>query len=363
MPPSDFAATFQAVERKSFGVAELKATGPASAGSFEAIVSVFGNVDKGGDRVVAGAFKRTLSPPPEGRGFPPIVWTHLWGVVPIGSSQKAEEVEGYKTAKGDVVDGLFVAGDLFVDEHQTAKEVYTAMTRKGGDGLPVLRDMSFGYAAVDFLTSTKSDFEAVSGDHKRDLLDVDLFEVGPTLVGMNDAASLGEAKGMFGRTLSLEHLLADLKAGARNSASDAKMLKEIHDLTTELGVACAKSAGADAHSFGALIAAKALASKGYDDVDSYAVYLLTSMIELGSNYIVNQDDQARVASMRDLLIQAAAMLGDTVGQSRNGEPEGAAFLDEIEALIPTSGEAKSTTRPTREKPSESQRELLLTFPR
>lgn len=353
------------MERKSFGVAELKATGPASAGSFEAIVSVFGNVDKGGDRVQAGAFERTLKAPPEGRGFPPIVWTHLWGVVPIGSSQKAEEVTGYKTAKGDVVDGLFIGGDLFVDEHQTAKEVYTAMTRKGGDGLPVLRDMSFGYAAVEFLTASKSDFEPVSADHKRDLLDVDLFEVGPTLVGMNDAASLGEAKGLFGQTMSLEHLLADLKAGARNSSRDAAMLKEIHDLTTELGVACAKSAplAVSARSLGAQLAAKALEAKGYDDVDSYAVYLLTSMIELGSSYIVNQDDQGRVAAMRDLLMQAAAMLGDTVGQTRSGDPESASFLTEIEDLIPTSGEAKSTERPTREKPSESQRELLLTFPR
>lgn len=350
------------MERKSFGVAELKATGPASAGSFEAIVSVFGNVDKGGDRVVPGAFKRTLQAPPEGRGFPPVVWTHLWGVVPIGSSQKAEEVEGYKTAKGETVDGLFIAGDLFVDEHQTAKEVYTAMTRKGGDGLPVLRDMSFGYAAVEFLTSAKSDFEPVSSAHKRDLLDVDLFEVGPTLVGMNDAASLGEAKGLFGQTISLEHLLADLKAGARNSARDAAMLKEIHDLTTELGVACAKSTGAP-QAFGAAIAAKALEAKGYDDVDSYAVYLLTSMIELGSNFIVGQDDPERVAAMRSLLLQVAAMLGDAIGQNRAGDAEGAAFLSELEALIPTSGEAKSTTRPTREKPSESQRELLLTFPR
>lgn len=353
------------LEHKSFGVAELKATGPASSGSFEAIVSVFGNVDKGGDRVLPGFFADTLKAPPEGRGYPPVVWTHLWGVVPIGSTQKAEEVQGYETAKGEKVDGLYIAGDLFVDEHQTAKEVYTAMSRKGGDGLPVLRDWSFGYSATEFATKDDDGFEPVSSGHLRDLIKGDLYEVGPTLVGMNDQASTVGVKSAL-QTHSIEALLASLKAGARNSASDAKMLQEIHDLTNELGVSCGeKAARAASFGLGASIAAKAFEVKGYDDVDSYAVYLLTSMIELGSNYIIGQDDPARVESMRALLLQVAGMLGDVLGQARNGETAiagSASFVDMVEKMLPTSGEKGVPSRRHEVDPSLAN-ELLLAFPR
>ena len=354
------------LEHKSFGVAELKATGPASSGAFEAIVSVFGNVDKGGDRVLPGFFADTLKAPPEGRGFPPVVWTHLWGVVPIGSTQKAEEVQGYTTAKGETVDGLYIAGDLFVDEHQTAKEVYTAMSRKNGDGLPVLRDWSFGYSATEFTTKDDDGFEPVSTGHVRDLIKGELYEVGPTLVGMNEQASTVGVKSAL-QTQSLETLLATLKAGARNSAKDAEMLQQIHDLTTELGIDCgAKAARVDRGATGIAhaIAAKAYEAKGYDDVDSYAVYLLTSMIELGSNYIIGQDDPARVASMRALLLQVAGMLGDILGQARNGEAVSgtASFVDMVEKMLPTSGQKDVPSRRHAVDPSLAN-ELLLAFPR
>lgn len=218
-------------ETKVYPVADFKATGSAKGGRFEALVSVFDNVDDGGDRVIKGAFERTLKPPPEGKGFPPVVWTHLWGVVPIGASMRAEEASGFDTPNGKL-DGLFIEGELLVDEHQTAKEVYAAMRQKGGDGLPPLRSFSFSWWPVKVLTEEDPEFVPVANDsrtamvgHWRDLLDVELFEVGPCLVGMNPQTALLGVKGLLGGAelpnggpldpvARLLGVTAELKAGA-----------------------------------------------------------------------------------------------------------------------------------------------------
>jgi HK97 family phage prohead protease len=157
-------------EVKSLPLASIKAG--TKAGTFEAEVSVFGTKDNGNDIVEPGAFKRSLSE----RGFPPIVWSHNWDVPPIGVSEKAEETES----------GLFIAGSLFVDDHPVARQVYAGMKAVGGDGRPALREFSFGYRVQDAEYVTKD------GEDLRHLKDLDLFEVGPTLVGLHpDTRLLG----------------------------------------------------------------------------------------------------------------------------------------------------------------------------
>lgn len=345
------------MEHKTFGVAELKATGPASAGTFEAIVSVFGNVDKGGDRMLPGFFVDSLKAPPEGRGYPPIVWSHLWGVVPIGSASRAEEVTGYKTVKGDTVDGLLIEGELFVDEHQTAKEVHVAMTKTGGDGLPVLRDFSFGYSTSESIEAGDDGFEAVTKEHIRDLVKGELYEVGPTLVGMNEQAGLISAKSMPPATL--EALVTHLKAGARNSANDSKMLKEIHDLTTELGVECTTKTAASIATTSPIAATlfKALEAKGYSDIDRYGVYLLTGMVDAGSSYIANSEDDARVTQMREMLREVLSLLElelEPIAETDDGK----ALRDTLAKAIP---ESSKTRHPAGAAPSDV-RELAFAFP-
>lgn len=333
-------------------VAEVKATGPASSGQFEAVVSVFGNVDKGGDRMIQGAFKSSLrSPDDGGRGFPPIVWSHLWGVAPIGKTMQAEEVAGFKTEKGSVVDGLFLAGEFFVDSHQTAKEVYTAMTSKGGDGLPPLRDWSFGYSAKRVVQRGDAEFEPLHKGHLRDLVEVDLYEAGPTLVGMNPAAGTVGMKTLGTKTL--EHLIAELKVGARNSTKDREMLQQIHDLTQELGIDCSAKSSRSSSSAPAIAALfKSVAFKGYDDIDRYAIYLLTSMIDAGSSFIIGEEDPADVLRMRTLLLELAQMLADEIGEA---EPDSGEANDVVELVgamlddLPTSG--TKTQHKTDEKPS------------
>ena len=162
------------METKSFALSEVKAiTDTDEPGAFEAVVSVFGNVDSYGDRMVKGAFARTLAD----RGMPPVVWSHEWHTPPIGNVTSAVETD----------EGLVVKGRLFIgpdEDHAVAKQVYAAM-RAGA-----LREFSFGY-------STKAAKDVTEdGDTVREITDVDLFEVGPTLVGANDQTRLVGVKAL-----------------------------------------------------------------------------------------------------------------------------------------------------------------------
>lgn len=157
------------MEHKTHPVREIKAiTEGDEAGTVEALVSVFGNVDDFGDRMIKGAFKRTL----EERGLPYFVWAHEWNTVPIGVVQSAEETD----------EGLKLKARLFVGEgedHPIARQVYTAMKALDGQGKPALREFSFGF-------QTKSSrMVEEDGAEIREITDVDLFEAGPCLVGVN----------------------------------------------------------------------------------------------------------------------------------------------------------------------------------
>lgn len=160
------------METKSFALTEVKAVGDVP-GEFEAIVSVFGNVDSYGDRMVKGAFTRTLNE----KGLPPIVWSHEWSVAPIGIATSATETD----------EGLLIKGRLFVgpgEDHAVAKQVHVAMVNGA------IREFSFGY-------STKASNDVVEdGATVREITDVELYEVGPTLVGANSATRLVGVKAL-----------------------------------------------------------------------------------------------------------------------------------------------------------------------
>lgn len=173
-------------ERKTLPLADLKAAGDGlGPGEFRALVAVFGNIDSTGDRIRPGAFARTLRPPPEGRGLPPIVWAHDWDTPPIGTTLAAEE-----TDRGLELHGrLLVADD---EDHPQARAVYAAMKAQGGDGRPPLREFSFGFRVLEseWVTEQVDDLEV----EVRELIDIELFEAGPVLVGANSATRLDQIK-------------------------------------------------------------------------------------------------------------------------------------------------------------------------
>lgn len=149
----------------SFELLEFKAD-EERRGLFAAIVSVFGNVDRNGDRVMKGAFSRTLKEWMS-RGKPiPVVWSHdhMQPDSFIGSIDPADVKETDQ--------GLVVAGRLDVETNPKAAQIWQLLK----DGR--IDQWSFAYDAVGKRMSKEK-------GARRDLLDLDLFEVGPTLVGAN----------------------------------------------------------------------------------------------------------------------------------------------------------------------------------
>jgi HK97 family phage prohead protease len=166
------------VVRRAFEVAEFKALG-GKKGEFEALVSVFGNVDRGGDRVMPGAFGKTLTEWGE-KGDPiPIIWNHMWDnpEAHIGAADPQDVVE--------TDDGLFVKRGRIDLDNPFAAQVYRLLSERR------VKEFSFGYSVRDAETAK---------DGAYDLLDLDLFEIGPTLKGMNPATELLAVKALAAAT-------------------------------------------------------------------------------------------------------------------------------------------------------------------
>ncbi len=134
-------------------------------GIVEAIVSVFGNVDDYGDRVIFGAFAKSIE---RSGGVWGVVYSHKWGDVPIGKTLSAVETE----------QGLLVRIQLLIADVQAAREVYAGMKA----GVPF--EFSFSYDIKASRWVMEDDREIL------ELVEVDVLEVGPCLIGANRATHL-----------------------------------------------------------------------------------------------------------------------------------------------------------------------------
>lgn len=221
--------------------AEYKVLGEGEpAGTFEAYVAIFGTPDRpdlfgDADIIEPGAFTQTL----QEKGLPPIVWSHVWTIPPVGQALQAVE-----DAKG-----LRIKARLFLDDDgisgQYARSIHTGMTATP----PVVREFSFAFEAKEW-----SDEKGANSQFIRHLKRLELFEVGPVLVGRHPDTELIGAKSQrleavpraldaqaIARSLNTKspaHLRAGwdaaLKAGARNANADLGRLNDIHDLAGEI---------------------------------------------------------------------------------------------------------------------------------
>ena len=156
------------METKSFSLSEFKAVGDE--GAFEALVAVFGNVDAGGDRILPGAFKKSLAEWKNRGRSVPVLWSHNKEIPPIGVVSDAKEAGG----------GLRVKARLFIEDNPLAKSIHAAM--KGG----ALQEFSFGYGVRDGGSKTTHE----KGRAVRNLLSLHLGEISPVFQGMNPATAL-----------------------------------------------------------------------------------------------------------------------------------------------------------------------------
>lgn len=189
--------------------AQFKALDEAAegAGVFEALVAVFNNVDRMGDKILPGAFAKSLGRWKASGDPIPVIYAHEWDNLDahIGHVLEAKEVD----------EGLYIKAQLDMDEPFAAR-VWKKMQRR------VLKQFSFAYDVV----------EGKQMDGVYELHELDLLEVGPCLVGVNPETEL----------ISVKDRLAVLKAGARHTAKEYEHIQQIHDLAVELGAKCAEPA-------------------------------------------------------------------------------------------------------------------------
>jgi len=142
-------------------------------GTFEALVSVFGNKDHGGDIVEAGAFTKSLAEWTLKERPVPIVWAHQFRDVDniLGKYVEIKETE----------EGLYVKGQLDLN-HPRAARVHALME----EGLIVEFSWSGEVREYEWLEDDDED----SWWPGMKILDVDLWEAGPCFKGANPETEL-----------------------------------------------------------------------------------------------------------------------------------------------------------------------------
>jgi HK97 family phage prohead protease len=143
-------------------------------GEYIALASVFGNIDSYGDTIVEGAFTDTLAAWAN-KGDPlPVIWQHNWADpnAHIGAAAWARQTDG----------GLLYKGVLDIDDNPMAAQVYRLMKSRR------VTQQSFGFDVID------AEWQMLDGVDVFAIKKVDLYEVGPCLVGVNQATDLLDIK-------------------------------------------------------------------------------------------------------------------------------------------------------------------------
>ncbi len=185
--------------------ADVKAAvGEGDQGIFDAVVAVFGNVDSVGDRIVKGAFSDTLKEWGTSGDPIPVLWSHLRDnpSYHIGVVTEAKETD----------QGLQVRGQLDLD-NPAAAQVWRLLKGRR------VTQFSFAYDILDG-GPVQSDGESVF-----ELRRLKLYEVGPTLIGANQATDLLGTKSAI---RELAQVAEQLKAGRVLSAKNESLLRDAH---------------------------------------------------------------------------------------------------------------------------------------
>jgi HK97 family phage prohead protease len=190
--------------------AQVKAAGPDDGleeGQFRAVVSVFGNKDSYGDKVMPGAFADTLAAW-KAKGDPiPVFWSH--------------QMSDPDMCVGEVLDaketavGLEVLAQLDLDEEaRKARQTYRLLKGRR------VTQFSFAYDIVEAAWVETED------EWWYELRKLNLFEVGPTPIGANQETELLAVKSAAQKA---KHIALDVKAGRELSAKNESMLTEVAD--------------------------------------------------------------------------------------------------------------------------------------
>src|SRR6266404_8269808 len=193
-------------------------TGASTKGVFEGYASVFNREDDGGDLILPGAFKQTLSEYDHANDMPKMLLNH-GGMGGFLSSPAPEDLMpiGKWTSMSEDSHGLQAKGRIINLDTESGKRIYGAMKENALSGL------SIDYRAKDFVRGTKEN------EPRRTLKQVHLVEVSPVTFPMQGAASISSVKSFdFADPRTAEKLLREVcgftQSQAREFVSRVKAL-------------------------------------------------------------------------------------------------------------------------------------------
>lgn len=194
-------ATFQPVDEAT-----------AEQGIVRMVISTYG-IDDADEQVVPGAFAETLAEWKGGDDRMPFIFSHMSQDphMYVGTVLDAYEQEGDPTTKPATPPGLLVEAQM--DDDPTAQKVHKLLKSRR------VTQASFAYDVVD------SEVVQENGRTLRKLKKLRLYEVGPTLIGMNQETELLTVK----EAQTVGRILRDFKAGRVLSAKNEELLRDAHE--------------------------------------------------------------------------------------------------------------------------------------
>lgn len=224
-------------EYKSLPFTHLKAesSGRTRAG----IAAVFGNVDAIHDRVMPGAFAKTIA---EGAKRCKHLWNHSYQHPPIASIIELKELSRAELPPEVLEKSPEATGGLLVKREYYDVDLANWILKAidAGD----INEMSFAYDTIQSRTITEPSGDGDKTREIRELVELKLYDTSDVLWGCNFATVADGAKNFDGVPLGViasqfAMYQSQIKAGRRNADSDQKLIELIHSTAVDLGATCA----------------------------------------------------------------------------------------------------------------------------
>lgn len=199
---------------------------------------MFGNIDAAGERVMPGAFAKTIA---EGAKRARHLWNHSWAHPPTASIEELKEVSREELPPEVLEKAPNATGGLYVRRkyYDTELSNWILQAIDADD----INEMSFAY---DVMASELVE-EPIPGDAEgksyqvRNLTELKIYDTSDVLWGCNAATVAAGAKGLIEVPplgVTVQNFLAyveEAKAGRRNNASDQALIDMMHDAAVGLG--------------------------------------------------------------------------------------------------------------------------------
>jgi len=191
------------------------------------IAAVFGNIDSVGDRIMPGAFQKTIT---EGRKRVKHLWNHDFSTPPIASITELKEVSRDELPPEVLAYAPEATGGLMVSReyYKTDLADWVLQAIDKGD----VAEMSFGF---NIIREQKAEHD---GQDIRELKELMLMDTSDVNWGANSATVTVGAKSVMPIGILLSHLntfAAEVKAGRRNASADMELIKGMHGALVTLG--------------------------------------------------------------------------------------------------------------------------------